>query len=105
MTEFITTLREKRCHSIDKVLFPISQTVMLTLKRDDIITPCIEWCKPDARCYIKVTQQRMKRLARSTSTYIVHARIKDSITTTEALQATANLGALLQNGHFVTVFR
>jgi hypothetical protein len=47
----------------------------------------------------------MKRLARSTSTYIVHARIKDSITTTEALQASTNLVALLQNGHFVTVFR
>ena len=36
---------------------------------------------------------------------IMHARVEDCITATEALQTTSRLQTLFKNGHFITVLR
>ena len=36
---------------------------------------------------------------------IMHARVEDRITATEALQTTSRLQTLFKNGHFITVLR
>ena len=103
--EGVALLGEVTAHLVDERLTAVGETEVLATERHDVIARRIELRQGDVLSDLEERQQTVERLPLTGTADEVHARLELSPSAGEALQASAHLCPLFQNGHVEALSR
>ena len=101
--KLVTALRKLAAQCLDELLSPVGETIAFALKRYNVIACRVEPHQTYVLVNAKIFEHRVQRLAGVGAAYIVHTCVKDSISSAEALEASADLAALLKDRNLISV--